>query len=1050
MMNGSRTSEASASMVKDVLAWRCVGPFRGGRVVAVAGDPVDPRVFYFGACAGGVWKSDDGGTYWENVSDGYFKTASVGAIAVAESDPNVVYAGMGEACIRIDVTHGDGVYRSTDAGGAWEHLGLEDTRHIARVRVHPNDPDLVYVAALGHAFGPNKQRGVFRSRDGGKNWENVLFKSDIAGAADLSIDARNPRIIYASIWQARRYFWNIMSGGPDSGLYKSTDGGDTWTEITRNKGLPDGLVGRIGVAASPAKEGRVWALVEAEQGGLFLSDDGGDTWEKMNDEEEPRGRPWYYTHVFADPRDAETVWVLAGKALKSTNAGRTFSEVTMPHGDEHDLWIDPRDTQRMIEGNDGGACVTYNGGDTWSSLYNQPTSQMYSVAADDQFPYRLYGAQQDNSAISVPSRSFKGVLLWEDCHTVGLSESGKIAIKPGNPDIVYSGYPGGLLNRYDRATDQVRVIKVWPEYDNHSPIADYKYRFAWEFPIVLSPHDPDTLYAGGNIVFRTQDEGTTWEPISPDLTRNDKSKQQVSGPITADGGRAEIYCTVYAFAESPHEPGVFWAGTDDGLVHISRDGGETWNDVTPPDLPEWTMVSIIEPSPHDPATAYMAAARHKHGDYAPYLYVTQDYGATWTKITQGIPDQDFTRVIREDPARRGLLYAGTETGLYVSLNGGERWESLQLNLPVAPVYDLEVKDGDLLAATHGRSFWVLDDLTPLRELGDDAIDGPAHLLKPRNTTRLLPQSGFRGPASPGKHYMSDLLGVPATSRNKKSPTGEWDRVWIDAGTNPPDGAVVFYHLTEAPDDEVTLTILDSKDRVVRQFSTKGDDGPALTADAGFNRLLWDMRYTPPPALEGEASAGSPAGPASMGPLAAPGAYSARLTVRGDSYEQALELLKDPRSGATQTDLDEQLDLELRIRDAYKEAQDHVEGLRSLRRQVEEWERRAERHPEHERVSELAAALGEKMSAIENVIVPLRPTEGGPPRGIPIGVHGKLKELMGVVVSADWRPTRQSYEVFDKLSAQLDSGSSDLQQVIDTDLQGFMAVLRELEIPYVKQ
>ena len=537
--------------LEGALEWRCIGPYRAGRVIAVAGDPVDPRVFYFGTVGGGVWKSTDGGTYWQNVSDGYLNTASVGAIAVAQSDPNVLYAGMGETCIRIDLTHGDGVYRSDDAGATWKHLGLGDSRHISRVRVHPNDPDLVYVAAFGHAFGPSAQRGIFRSKDGGESWQNILYKSEDAGAADLSMDPSNPRILYASLWEARRSFWAMNSGGPGSGLHRSTDGGDTWDELTRNPGLPEGVVGRIGVAVSPARTGRIWALVEAEDGGLFRSDDGGESWQKLNDTEDVRSRPWYYTHVFADPVNPDTVYVLAPKTLRSTDGGTTFEQVNMPHSDQHDLWIDPSDPRRMIEGNDGGACVTYNGGETWSSIYNQPTSQFYSVVADNQVPYRVYGAQQDNSAVSVPSRSVKGVIPWEDCYTIGLSESGKVAVKPTDPNIVYSSYPGGTLLRYDHGSSQVRAIMVWPEYYQNSPPRLNRYRFGWEFPITISPHDPDTLYATGNVAFKTTDEGTTWQAISPDLTRDDPTKQELSGPITSEGPWAEIYCTIYAFAESP-------------------------------------------------------------------------------------------------------------------------------------------------------------------------------------------------------------------------------------------------------------------------------------------------------------------------------------------------------------------------------------------------------------------------------------------------------------------------------------------------------------------
>ena len=674
------TQENSSALDPRLLGavdWRCIGPPRGGRVLAVAGDPVDQATFYFGAVAGGVWKTDDAGLYWQNVSDGYLNTSSVGAIAVSDSDPNVVYVGTGEASPRLDLTHGDGVYRSTDRGNTWTHLGLEDTRHIGRVRIHPDNPDIVYVAALGHVFGPNKQRGVFRTTDGGKTWENVLFKSENAGAIDLSMDPSNPRILYAAIWQVSRSFWNLENGGPESGLYKSTDGGDTWTEITNNPGMPGGIKGRIGVAASPAKSGRVWATVDAEDCGVYRSDDGGDTWELTNDNRDLQGRPWYYSHIFADPQDAETVWIMNFKAWKSVDGGRNFTEVGTPHGDNHDIWIDPRNTRRMAQGNDGGACVSLNGGESWSTIYNQLTSQFYHVTTDNEFPYRVLATQQDNAAISVPSRSHKTAIPWNDCYSVGTSESGHIVVDPKDSNVIISGGigsspgGGGNLLRYDHSTGQTRLITVWPEYHYGEGAISMKYRFQWTFPIQYSPHDPNVLYVAANVVFRSTDEGNSWEQISPDLTRNDPDKQAPSGgPIVKDTTGAETYCTIFAFVESPHEQGVFWAGSDDGLVHISRNGGESWDPITPEGLPEWTMISMIEPSPHDPATAYMSCTRYKLDDNTPMLYKTSDYGQTWTNITGNIPADDFTRVVREDPARKGLLYAGTETGVYVSFDDG--------------------------------------------------------------------------------------------------------------------------------------------------------------------------------------------------------------------------------------------------------------------------------------------------------------------------------------------------------------------------------------------
>ena len=742
----------------------------------MAGDPSEPAVFYFGAVAGGVWKTEDAGVTWANVSDGFLNTSSVGALAVADSDPSVLYAGMGESTIRTDVSHGDGVYKSTDRGRSWVHLGLADTRHISEIRIHPRDPDRVYVAALGHAFGPNPERGVYRSTDGGASWERVLYRSERAGAADLALDSRNPTVLYASLWETHRNFWELVSGGPDSGLWRSTDAGTTWTEITPSLGLPaSATLGKIGVAASPARSGRVWALVESDAApGLYRSDDFGETWMLASDRQDLRYRPWYYMHVFADPLDEDTVYVNNLRMWKSTDAGAHFTPVPTPHGDNHDLWIDPRDHRRMVQGNDGGANVSFNAGASWSSIHNQLTAQLYTVDTDRRRPhYFVYGTQQDNSSIGVPSSTNDGAIAWEDCRIAGTGESGYVAVDPKDPEVVYVGAIGsspggaGALQRYDHRTGQVRLVNVWPEHHGGMGPGELKYRFGWTFPIRFSPHDPNVLYAGGNRVFRSTDEGQSWEPISPDLTRAAPDKLGPSGgPITRDTSGAEHYCTLHAFAESPHEPGVLWAGSDDGLVHLSRDGGRSWRDVTPPDLPQWAFIRTVEPSPHDPAALYLAATRYKLDDPTPYLYKTADYGETWQAITGvdsggigsgdglAIPSDDYVRVIRADPACPGVLYAGTETGLYVSLDDGAAWRRWRSNFPVTPVYDLEVEGTDLVVATHGRSFWILDDLTPLHleaaarstldggtridaeaGIGDDAGDGAIGEVKVQNASR---------------------------------------------------------------------------------------------------------------------------------------------------------------------------------------------------------------------------------------------------------------------------------------------------------------------------
>ncbi len=1029
-----------------VMRWRCIGPFRGGRVLAVAGHPTETATFFFGAVAGGVWKTTDAGVYWRNVSDRCFSAGSVGAIAVSDSDPNVIYVGTGEACIRNDLTHGDGIYKSTDGGETWRNVGLRDTRHVARVRVHPKNPDVVYAAALGHAFGPNEERGVFRSTDGGASWERVLFVSDRAGAVDLSMDPGDPLTIYASIWEAHRSFWDIVSGGPDSGLYKTVDGGDTWTNLSENPGLPKETLGRIGVALSPAKPGRVWAMVEAEHGGLFRSDDGGRTWEQTSDDDDLRLRSWYYTHVFADPSDADTVWVLAPKTWRSTDGGRCFTEVPMPHGDQHDLWIDPRDSRRMIEGNDGGATVSLNRGETWSNIFNQPTAQFYHVTTDNREPYWVYGTQQDNTGIAVRSYSDNGAIITGDWYNVGMSESGDIAVKPDDPNIVYSAYPHGILNRYDHRNQEVRVVTVWPEDHVNWPAKTFRYRFAWKFPIVFSPHDPDTLYVGGNVVFRTRDDGTTWEAISPDLTRNDAAKLELKGgPVTIEGADAEVYCTVYAFTESPLEPGLLWAGTDDGLVHVSRDGGGSWKNVTPPTMPEWTMVHCVEPSPHDPAAAYVAATRFKNDDFRPYLYKTNDYGDTWQEIDDGIPADDFTRVIREDPARRGLLYCGAESGVYVSADDGAAWESLQCNLPAVPVHDMVIKNNDLVAGTHGRSMWILDDLTPLQQLAADPAGGSPRLLRPRPTHRMLHQAPGYVDLGGGMNYVVRVLGVPMAFYDSRTPDGRTSRLMLDAGENPPDGVSVTFYLPDTPPDDVSLAFLDAGGRLIKVFSGGASGQERLDVSQGVNRFVWDMRY--PGALSLTEVEGGYKPKNIEGVLAPPGLYRVRLTVGDETFEESFDLLKDPRSRASQGALDEQFALLLRIRDRLSEVHDAAERVRRVRRQVDEWSARAADRPGADAVTTAAASLNERLSSIEVNLVGMKPPPGSL-RGEVARLNAKLTTLAGVVSSADWAPTKQSYEVFSQVSRQVDEQLDELHKTLDADLAAFVKLIRDSGTPSI--
>jgi photosystem II stability/assembly factor-like uncharacterized protein len=1046
------------------LRWRSIGPHRGGRVVAVAGHPTDQATFYMGACAGGVWKSDDAGTYWRNVSDGFLNTASIGAIAVSQSDPNVIYVGTGESCTRGNVSAGDGVYRSTDAGRTWKHLGLEATKHISRVRIHPTNPDVVYVAALGDIFGDSEERGIYRSTDGGDTWERVLHQSKDTGAADLTMDPNNPRILFTTLWQARRQPWDFSSGGPDSAIYRTTDAGETWTEVTDNKGLPQGIKGRMGVAISPAKDGRIWAVIEAKERGLYRSDDMGETWERVSDDPKLIQRPWYYGHVFADPQDSETVWVLNLKCWKSTDGGRTFTDVTMPHGDNHDLWIDPGNPRRMIQGNDGGACVTFNGGDSWSTIYNQPTSQFYRMDADNEYPYRVYATQQDNSAISTPSRNFeKGAIVFADSYFVGSSESGQVAVHPDDSKIVFSGAIGSSsgggdsLHRYDHRTGQSKIVSVWPEFVYGSGVKDHKHRFQWTYPIMFSPHDSGTLYVAAEVVFRSTNEGHSWEAISPDLTRNDRSKMEPSGgPITKDTTFVENYGTIFAFAESLHEQGVFWAGSDDGLVHISRDGGENWDNITPPDLPEWATVAIIEPSPHDPATAYVAAHRYRLADNTPLLFKTTDYGKTWKSITDGVSDTEFTWVIRADPEREGLLYVGTELGVHVSFDDGGSWQPLRGNLPVVPVHDMKIRGNELAVATHGRSFWILDDLTVLRQAADDQSNSNVHLFKPADTYRSAYQMAAGRSSGPGKKYML-RLGAAATWEETKDENEQIHSTFLDAGDNPPFGVTVHYYLKDASAEASSLTVSDGNGQVIRTIRPKPKKfdempesekpvGPFPPVEQGMNLFVWDMRHE----RSSKVAAGGPKSDAVEGPLVVPGTYTVSLTIAGETAEQQVTIEKDPRVNASDDEFKQQLDLMLKVRDKITEVHDGINRIRSLREQVNEWAARARSSNKGEALGKVTSDLTQSLGAVELELIQTNaPEEEGLDKiALPAGVGFKLKELMAAVSSADAVPTSQQHDVFVDFSARADGAVGRLKTLLDEDVQRFDDLLHELEIPAI--
>ena len=975
------------------LEWRFVGPPRGGRSVAVVGDPNDPLVFYFGATHGGVWKTTDAGASWQNLSDRYFKTSPVGAIDVSLSNPQIVYVGMGEAIPRQNISPGDGVYKSADGGKTWVNVGLEETRHISKIRIHPTDPDIVYVAAMGDLFGQNPERGVFRTKDGGKTWERVLYKSDRAAAFDLVMDPTNPKVLYASLDQFQRLPWDQMSGGPDSGLYTSTDGGDTWTNITHNPGLPKGDVGKIGLALSPARPSRVWAFVEAEDGALFRSDDSGKTWQRLNESRDMRRSAASYMHIIADTQDPDTVYIASYRFWKSTDGGKTFSALPTPHGDNHALWIDPKNSKRMIEGNDGGATVTLNGGATWSTLLNQPTAELFGLAIDDQVPYRLYAAQNDNTHLSIPSRTSGGAIAWTDNEAIPGGEGGQTAVRPDGM-VVYGADRAGIT-RYDRRTGQGVDVSVWPDDEFTKLPKDVKYRFYYTFPLLLSPHDPNVLYTAGSRVFRTTDEGNSWEAISPDLSRNrqDKMQKMPGGPFESMWSSLYWVCLAQSLAESPLEKGELWVGLDDSTVQMTKDGGKTWQNVSPPDLGEWTTIATIDVSHHARGTVYLAAHRYRVSDRTPLFYRTTDYGRTWQKITSGIRANDFARAIREDPVRPGLLYAGTDTGVYVSFDAGGSWQSLQRNLPAVSAQYMQVKNDDLVVATHGRGFWIMDNVTPLRQITPEVTTALAHLFDIAPTRRYLP--------------MRTPVRVPGRAR----------RVPSDAGENPPQGVNIDYYL-KTPSGEVTLTVLDGKGQTIKRFSSEAKGADHAPAEAGLNRFVWDLRYPGAreiPTPEGFVPAEYPR---AQPPFAPPGRYSARLSAGGRQYEESFEIRKDPRVTATEADLQAQFEFSIQIRDRLSAVTDAVERLRKARQQLDT-------RPASDTG---AAAAREKLATIEGTLTRLLPTVNRM-KLPPMGLTNRLAALTRSVVQADARPTRQMYAVFQDLSAAVAEQERQLEAVI---------------------
>jgi photosystem II stability/assembly factor-like uncharacterized protein len=1014
-------------LTKD-LRFRLIGPFRGGRVLAVSGIVSDPRTYYFGSVGGGVWKTTDAGRSWLPVSDGQFKTSSVGAIAVSQSEPSTIYVGMGETCVRGNASNGDGVYKSQDAGRTWKNIGLQQTYHIGAVAIHPRNPDIVYVAALGHLWGPNPERGVYRTTDGGATWKQVLTKGNEAGAADLAMDPSNPRVIYAAFWQVSRKPWRFDSGGPGSGLWKTTDGGDTWTDLSHAQGLPKGVEGRVTVTVSPANPERVWAMVEATDGGLFRSDNGGKAWTRVNEQNSLRQRAWYFSHIFADPKNADEIYALNVGAFRSIDGGRTFTAIATPHGDNHGLWIAPDNPDRMIESNDGGAIVTSDGGKTWSSIDNQPTAQFYRVALDNDFPYHAYGAQQDNTTVRIATRTATGSITDRDWYDVGGGESGWIAPDARDSEIVYAGSYGNLITRQDHHTGQTRNINAWPDNPMGYGAEASKYRFQWSFPIAFSPHDPNTLYIGSNVLMKTENEGQNWTNISPDLTRNDKSKQTTSGgPITQDNTSIEYYDTIFTVAESPVSKGVIWAGTDDGLVQITRDAGKTWTDVTPKGMPEWIRINVIDPSPFDAGTAYMAATNYQQDDFRPFLFKTTDFGKTWKKITNGIQETHFTRAIREDPNRRGLLVAGTEFGLYMSFDDGDNWKPFQLNLPVTPIADLmfHKREKELVVATQGRAFWVFDDMPLLYQLDPKQTSEDVHLYQPKDA--------YRG----GGGGRAGRLASAAV------------------GENPAAGVVVYYSLKDRPKGDVKLEFLDSAGKLVQEFSSKavaaarpeaGDEEtpreapPArVPALPGMNKFIWNERYPDATTFPGLImwAAGV------QGPRISPGHYQVRITVDGKTQTQGFEVKADPRLKTTPEEYAKQLSLALQVRDKLSETNAGVVKIREVRRQLEEFTRRDDK-----KVADAAKDLIQKLTAIEEDLYQTKNRASEDPLNFPIKLNNKIAYVLGTVANSESQPTQQSYMVYEDLASQVNGKIRALNGLLTNDVAAFNKTVRDANVPVV--
>ena len=1006
------TANYDDSILYSKVKYRLVGPFRGGRSGAVTGDLKQKNTFYFGSTGGGVWKTIDGGSNWKNISDKYFG-GSVGCVSVAPSDNTILYVGEGESTLRGNVSEGFGIWRTDDGGRSWRNLGLKDTRHIIRIVIHPKNPDIVWVAAIGHLFGPNEERGIFKTIDGGKTWKKVLYINNQTGISDLVMEPGNPSVLYAGSWRILRTPYSLESGGEGGGIWKSTDGGETWRNMSGNKGLPKGLWGIVGIAVSPSNTDKVYALVENPNGGLLVSTDAGETWTLQSSDNNIRQRAWYYSKVFVDPRNPDLVYVLNADFMKSTDGGKTFKNINTPHGDHHDLWIDPEDGNRMIIGDDGGAQVSFDGGNNWSTYYNQPTAQFYRVSTDNHYPYRILGAQQDNSTVRILSRSDRGEITQNDWSPTAGAESGYVVADPLNPDIVYGGNYGGYLSRYDHKTGENRAVSVWPDDPLGGGADVSKYRFQWNFPIFFSPNNPKRIYACGNVMFASENEGASWTALGGDLTTNDKIRQRSSGgPITKDNTGVEVYCTIFTAAESALEKDLLWTGSDDGLIHVSRDLGQHWENVTPRDAGQWMMWNCVETDPFKKGKAYFVGTKYKSDDFTPYIYKTEDYGKSWTRITSGIPSGHFARCIRADKRRPGLLYCGTEYGMYISYDDGANWKPFQLNLPMVPVTDLTIKDNDLVVATQGRAFWVIDDLGPVQQKETSVIDKPLYVYKVNDAYRY---DGYQ-------------------NLNTKN-----------AGSNPPNGVMINYYLKSIPDSpKVNIDILDRNRKLIKTFSTTAKEKEnKIDVNRGMNQFVWDMNYPPAEKVDGLIlwHGNVP------GPKAAPGDYYYRVKNGNDSIEGSFTIRANPVYNISQQDYNDQFNFLITVRDKFSEIQKAIKNIRDIRKQINDFmEKQGKDVPKD--IKQQADTINKQMTSIEEALHQTKAKSGQDVLNYPIRLNDKISGLYDFAASGNTAPARQVKEAYAELAGQADQQLNKLKKIMQEDVPKLNAMIREKALPII--